>query len=274
MRERSWFGLRFEDEERSPLPHGRGSFGQAPRFLGIHDTLHPAASDPFARVCYDARMTQVWWMWIIVGYLLGSIPFGLLIAQARGVDIRKVGSGNIGATNVGRVLGKKWGLLCFFLDVLKGAVPVLIAGFFMGFLGQVDLHPIESWRWLAVAGAAMAGHIFPVWLGFKGGKGVATGLGAVLGFWPMLTLPGLVAAYLWLLLASTFRYVSVASITAALLVPIFFAVSAAALGMSREGARPFAFVTLAMAILVLLTHRANLQRLRAGTESRLGARKA
>ena len=70
-------------------------------------------------------MEQFWWIWIIVGYGLGSIPFGLFIAQAHGVDIRKVGSGNIGATNVGRVLGKKWGLLCFFLDVLKGAVPLL-----------------------------------------------------------------------------------------------------------------------------------------------------
>src|SRR5690349_4488530 len=111
-------------------------------------------------------MAGRWALWVAIGYLSGSIPFGLLLGLWRGVDIRKAGSGNIGATNLGRVLGRKWGILCFVLDVLKGAVPVAAAGGAMGVLGRGDLPAGQAWGWLAVAVAAVLGHVFPVWLGF------------------------------------------------------------------------------------------------------------
>lgn len=211
--------------------------------------------------------------WLIAmgaGYLAGSVPFGLLIGLAHGVDIRRHGSKNIGATNCGRVVGTAWGLTCFALDVLKGAVPVLGAGWWLGWTGQAAVTQTDLWMWMAVAVMPMAGHVFPVWLGFRGGKGVATGLGILLGFWPYLTLAGLAALVTWLLFASCLRYVSLASVVAAVVLPGWFAVIAAANGWAWGTFWPLAAVCGLMALLVIVRHRANLSRLRAGTESRLG----
>lgn len=219
-------------------------------------------------------MGDTWWLWLPVGYFCGSIPFGLFIGKAHGIDVRTAGSGNIGATNVGRVLGKKWGGLCFVLDVLKGLLPVLIAGAATGLLGKTSIPSNQAWAWLGVAAATMAGHVFPVWLSFKGGKGVATGLGALLGFWPILTPPAFLAAVTWLILASTFRYVSLASILAALFVPLFLMVWAELADIPRAALQPFVVVSALMAVLVLLRHRSNIARLIDGSESRLGSRKA
>ena len=122
---------------------------------------------------------------ILLAYLLGSVPFGLLIGLTHGVDIRNRGSGNIGATNLGRILGRKWGYLGFVLDVGKGLVPAWYAGSYLcrsyGLGARSELTPAAQLVWLAVAAAAILGHMFPVYLRFRGGKGVATSLGVVLG---------------------------------------------------------------------------------------------
>jgi glycerol-3-phosphate acyltransferase PlsY len=217
-----------------------------------------------------------WPIWIALAFLSGSIPFGVILAKAHGVDLRKVGSGNVGATNVGRALGRKWGFLCFFLDALKGAVPVLLSGRAMGALGTpvTDLPPADLWWWSATVFAALLGHIFSPWIGFKGGKGVATGFGALVAMWPILTWPVLLALGSWLLGMRVTRIVSLSSMFAACGLPLYCAIT---LPWPREGSvgspwRPMA-ITGAMAVAVLLTHRANIRRLIAGTEPRVGTKR-
>jgi glycerol-3-phosphate acyltransferase PlsY len=157
---------------------------------------------------------------IVVGVSAGFGPFGLLIAKAHGKDLRAIGSGNIGATNVARALGRKWAYVCFVLDVLKGLTPMVL----MPLTGAANAQsgPAGLAMWMAVGCAAVVGHIFPVYLRFKGGKGVATSLGVVLGLWPYFTLCG-AAALLSGDLRPVWRYISLASIIAALLFPLFFA---------------------------------------------------
>jgi glycerol-3-phosphate acyltransferase PlsY len=185
---------------------------------------------------------------VFCGYLLGSIPFGLLLTRAAGLgDVRDIGSGNIGATNVLRTGNKGLAAATLFLDMLKGTVAVLIAGMLPG----------PSMRMAAGVGA-FVGHLYPVWLNFKGGKGVATYLGVLLGLaWQ----GALVFAAVWLLVAYLFRYSSLAALVAAAVVP-------GALYM-------FGFVELALlfsvlSIIVIIKHKANIERLLAGTETRIG----
>ncbi|MCE9589901.1 MAG: glycerol-3-phosphate 1-O-acyltransferase PlsY [Planctomycetes bacterium] len=209
-------------------------------------------------------------MLVVAAYLCGSIPFALLIGLARGVDVRKAGSGNVGATNVGRVLGRRWGVLCFVLDVLKGFIPVLAGGVVLGYAGNVKLSPTEAWIWLSLGVAAVVGHVFPVWLGFKGGKGVATSLGVLLGYWPILTLPGLGAAVVWVAFALALRYVSLASIAAAVVLPVLVVIHSHFTAPRLGDRVPFLVVCSALALLVVLRHRTNISRLMAGTESKIG----
>ncbi len=209
------------------------------------------------------------WTWLAIAYLCGSIPFGLLIGRLNGIDIRKQGSGNIGATNVGRVLGKKWGGFCFFLDVCKGLLPTLIAGIVLGFAGLDNLPATQAWQWLYIGAMAMVGHIFPVWLGFKGGKGVATALGILLGIWPVLTFAGLAGGITWLLFVGVFRFVSLASIITVILVPFYIYIIGLATARPHHELQPFLLVTGLMALLIVLRHRSNFLRLIQGTESRL-----
>ena len=199
---------------------------------------------------------------IVTGYLLGSIPFGFLTARLRGIDIREHGSRNIGATNVWRVCGWKFGLPVFLLDALKGAGAVWLGGWIAGRLGGD-----AAWAGIACAMACIVGHSFPVWLGFKGGKGVATSLGALLCMMPLAT--G-VTFLVWILVFKISRYVSLASIVAAVVLPTFAIVAQLT---ERGRGWPFAgFATLA-GLLVILRHRANIQRLLAGTEHRFGKKK-
>ena len=199
---------------------------------------------------------------IVTGYLLGSIPFGFLTARLRGIDIREHGSRNIGATNVWRVCGWKFGLPVFLLDALKGAGAVWLGGWI-----AIQLGGDAAWAGIACAMACIVGHSFPVWLGFKGGKGVATSLGALLCMMPLAT--G-VTCPVWILVFKISRYVSLASIVAAVVLPAF-AIVAQLTGRGRGW--PFAgFATLA-GVLVILRHRANIQRLLAGTENRFGKKK-
>ena len=184
---------------------------------------------------------------LLGGYLIGSIPFGLLLTKAAGLgDIRKVGSGNIGATNVLRTGRKGLAAATLILDGLKGAVAVLLA---RQFLGDQDL---------VVGTAAVLGHLFPVWLGFRGGKGVATGLGVLLAAaWPV----GLACCALWLVAAKLRKMSSAAALTAFAAAPLF------ALVLSSVD---HALMALLIAVLVFWRHEANIRRLLAGTEPRIG----
>jgi glycerol-3-phosphate acyltransferase PlsY len=186
---------------------------------------------------------------LIFGYLLGSIPFGLLLTRAAGLgDVRAIGSGNIGATNVLRTGNKGLAAATLILDVLKGTAAVLIAAHFGPALA------------LWAGFGAFIGHLFPVWLGFKGGKGVATYLGVPIGLaWQ----GALVFAAAWLIVAVIFRYSSLAALTAAVLVPVALWFQA-----SPQVAGLFAV----MSVIVFVKHRANIARLTAGTEGRIGAK--
>jgi acyl phosphate:glycerol-3-phosphate acyltransferase len=212
------------------------------------------------------------WIWFIVLALVcGSLPFGLLIARAHGIDIRQHGSKNIGATNVWRILGRKAGITCFVLDALKGLLPTLAAGVWHGLLSASTAEPtaLQSWWWAGVLAAGILGHMFSPWVGFRGGKGVATGLGAMLGIWPALTLPGLASLAIWIVVFKAWRYVSLASILAAGALPMLVIVMALIRGDLRA-TWPLAVVTGTLAVVVIIRHRSNIQRLRAGTEPRAG----
>ena len=212
---------------------------------------------------------------IPLAFLLGSVPSGLLIARAKGINIREHGSGNIGATNVWRTLGKGSGLLCFGLDLLKGLVPTLGAGLAAGVIGRPSVPSPEAWLWLAAAAAAILGHMYSPWIGFKGGKGVATGFGALLGIYPLLTGPALGAFAAWVVIAKASRYVSLASCIAALSLPFWLGLTIHTLSNAPDrhaGALPFYVVTGLLAAVVLLRHRTNLGRLIRGTENRIGQR--
>ena len=189
-------------------------------------------------------------LWATIGYLSGSVPYGLLIAKAFGLgNLREIGSGNIGATNVLRTGSKPAAAATLLLDALKGTLPVMAAFSLAGMTASL------------VAGlAAFIGHIFPVWLKFKGGKGVATYVGVLLGLgWKLL----LVFAVVWLSVAFLTRYSSLAALLAAVAVPVYAAYTQNA---------PLALALAAMTVIVFATHRANITRLMKGEESRIGAK--
>lgn len=193
-----------------------------------------------------------------LSYLLGSIPFGVLITRAAGVgDVRNIGSGNIGATNVLRTGRKDLAAATLLLDGGKGAVAVLATRFAFLDLGQ--------WAVLAAVagGAAFLGHLFPVWLRFRGGKGVATFFGTVLAAaWPV----GLLAAATWLIMAFLLRWSSLAALTAAALAPVF--------AFATDAPLPILYLTVFMAVLIFIRHYENIRRLMNGTEPKIGAKKA
>ena len=209
---------------------------------------------------------------IAPAYLLGSVPFGLLIAKTRGVDPRKAGSGNIGATNVGRLLGGRFFAIVFALDLLKGLLPMLAAAAMLSGLGAPDHRPLDYLLWLLVGFAAIWGHMFSIFLGFKGGKGVATSTGVVLGLFPYYTAAGLVAVAVWLVLFKLTRYVSVASMLAA----VAFVLAYLGIGLACRwqvfGRQwPLLIFACLVTAMIIYKHRGNLARLRAGTENRFGA---
>jgi glycerol-3-phosphate acyltransferase PlsY len=228
------------------------------------------------------KMADAAWFICIPGaYLIGSIPFGVLIGKVRGVDIRERGSKNIGATNVGRLLGRRLGMLCCTLDVLKGAIPVLAAGFACGVINRepAALSQSEMWLWLAVAAAAILGHMAPVFIGFAGGKGVATSFGAMIAMWPVLTLPAIGALVVWYGTLRLTRYVSASSMAGAVSLPLWYLFrcippSGADVLAVIGHASPPLIATAALALLVLWRHRANIARLRRGQEPRVGGSSA
>jgi glycerol-3-phosphate acyltransferase PlsY len=237
-----------------------------------------------------------WMLYLIAGFGCGSIPFGMLIARAKGVDIRAHGSGNIGATNVWRVLGRRPGMLCFTLDVLKGLIPSLVAGLLLGTIGKGAGGTVGTgigagtgagigagagngngevaavWLHLGVGVAAILGHMFTPWAGFKGGKGVATAFGALLGVWPVMTIAVGLALIVWVVVFKVGRMVGIASVLAAVVVPLGV-VGVGLIGRasgieSLEMQTPHLVVGGVLATLVVWKHRGNIKRTLAGTEPR------
>jgi glycerol-3-phosphate acyltransferase PlsY len=214
---------------------------------------------------------------IIGAYLLGSIPFGLLIAKAHGKDLRSIGSGNIGATNVSRALGRKWAYLCFVLDVLKGMVPMLATSILVSRYSILDEHRASSieyqvmlWLWLAVGCAAILGHIFPIYVKFKGGKGVATSFGVALGLWPYYTICASFAVAIWVVVVLIWRYVSLASICASISFPLVLLLAIILRpGWDFISLWPLLIAATAIPLMVIIRHRENIKRLLAGTESKI-----
>lgn len=198
---------------------------------------------------------------LISAYLLGAVPFGFLISKALGIDIRTQGSGNIGATNVFRMVGKKWGLLCFLLDFLKGLVSALLLPVL--FLSEGDLLSHPNLPLLAGA-VAILGHNFPVWLKFKGGKGIATSAGVIVAVAPLCIL---VAAMVWGLSMVISRIVSLSSILAAV------AVAVSAWIFYSENIILAVILTI-LGVVAVIRHKSNIQRLIKGEEHRFGKKKA
>jgi acyl phosphate:glycerol-3-phosphate acyltransferase len=245
-----------------------------------------------------AEQIVIYIVFPVIGYLLGSIPFAWVIGKMRGVDIRTVGSKNIGATNLGRTLGKRFFWQAFLLDAAKGFLPVLIASLLVRHFNQTIVvldgewspaaggvaraaDPIPGaglpvWAALITAAACVIGHLFPIWLKFKGGKGVATGFGVVLGFWPLFTLSGLAAGMFFVAVLMVYRFISLASISSA----IFFAGLVAVLSSSPNRYYdliqpiPDRYVLIGVAcgfaLLIILRHRGNIGRLMKGTEPQIG----
>jgi acyl phosphate:glycerol-3-phosphate acyltransferase len=208
----------------------------------------PAASPP--------RVTAIL-LSLLGGYFLGSVPFGLIVGKLRGIDIREHGSRNIGATNVWRVCGWKAGLPVFFLDAGKG-----IGAVWLGRIAAERFAGPPDWCVVIAAMACVLGHSFPVWLRFKGGKGVATSLGTIIGMLPIVSA---IIFGIWAVLFALTRYVSLASIIAAAAFPV-----TAYLFHATPPVLGFAFVS---AALVIVLHRGNIQRLLSGTERRFGTKK-
>ena len=218
---------------------------------------------PFEGMSFTWHRECAWVMsWAVLGvaaYLLGAFPTAYLVGKAHGIDIRKIGSGNVGATNVSRALGLPWAIFTLAVDVLKGAIPAA-------------LFPLLAVRWfgwdgsrehlgLWCAAMAIAGHNWPVYLGFRGGKGVATSVGALLG---LTWLPGVIALGCWIAVFAITRYVSLGSIVAAGAA----AASAWALYGRRDWVLPAVYSVLAA--LLIYRHRANIGRLLRGEEKRMG----
>lgn len=234
------------------------------------------------------------WLCPLIAFLLGSIPFGLLIAKSKGIQIREHGSGNIGATNVLRVVGKKYGIACLLLDALKGFVPVVLAinliqiegkptGFFH--LGALDLLALilpaaEQFKGqllqVLTAFAAILGHNYSPWVGFKGGKGIATSAGVLLALMPAGVA---LLVIVWVVVFALSRYVSLASIVAAAALPLITHIGARFHHLHNDKSqptlweagtwnKPLFYFSLVISILAIWKHRSNIQRLREGTEHR------
>ncbi|MFD0895750.1 glycerol-3-phosphate 1-O-acyltransferase PlsY [Luteolibacter ambystomatis] len=224
------------------------------------------------------------WLCPLIAFLFGSIPFGLLIAKAKGIDIRQHGSGNIGATNVLRVVGKKYGITCLFLDALKGLIPTLLGITLIRYVGASEAMTIKpllskalelpaDLQWKAqlfqvfTGLCAILGHNYSPWVGFKGGKGIATSAGVLIALMPAAVV---ILIVVWLLLFAITRYVSVASIGAAAFLPILTIAGSAFHGKLANGTwnKPLFAFSVVIAVLAIWKHRSNIQRLMKGTENR------
>lgn len=207
-------------------------------------------------------------------YFVGALPFGLIVGLLKGVDIRQHGSKNIGASNAGRVLGhRKFFFLVFFLDLLKSLIPMAIASALVLRTPLDQRTQLTFLLWFGVGMAAVLGHVFPVYLKFKGGKGVATSAGVVLGLFPYFTWAGLIAVLTFLVFLKKWKYISLGSIAAAVMFPFAYV----GIGLWQHWdllGRQLPLLILAsfLSTLVIWRHRENIKRLRAGTENKIRAK--
>jgi acyl phosphate:glycerol-3-phosphate acyltransferase len=221
------------------------------------------------------------WLCPLIAFLLGSIPFGLIIARAKGINIRQHGSGNIGATNVLRVMGKGYGIPCLILDAAKGFIPTVLSISLIRFPGTENPMLIESLGSYArefpmltaqifqvVTGLfAVLGHNYSPWVGFKGGKGIATSAGVLIALMPAAIV---ILVLIWLIVFVSTRYVSLASIVAASSLPLLTIFGSWYHGKIHSGTwnKPLFIFSIVIAVLAIWKHRENIQRLRKGTENR------
>jgi glycerol-3-phosphate acyltransferase PlsY len=209
---------------------------------------------------------------VLVAYLLGAVPFGFLIGRARGVDIRQQGSRNIGATNVGRVLGRRWGLTCLALDIAKGLLPTAAYGWLCVWpvarqlvAGQPTAAAFGAW--LSVAVAAVLGHLFPVYLGFRGGKGVATTIGVALGLYPYYAVPMALAIVGYAVARKLTGVVSFGSLVIAVAFPaLVFGYTCIWRGLALAQAWPLLAVAVLLGLMIIVRHKENIRRLLQGHE--------
>lgn len=221
------------------------------------------------------------WLLPIIAFLSGSIPFGLIISRARGINIREHGSGNIGATNVLRVVGKKYGIICLVLDMLKGLIPTVIAISLIRFEGlknpmlipqltpYAQNFPMLTAQFFQVLAGlfAILGHNYSPWVGFKGGKGIATSAGVLIALMPAAVL---ILAAIWLFFFGISRFASLASIVAAAALPLITLLGSWLHGKIQNGTwnKPLFGFSILIAVLAIWKHRSNIQRLMDGTEHR------
>lgn len=221
------------------------------------------------------------WFCPLFAFFLGSIPFGLIIAKAKGIDIRKHGSGNIGATNVLRVIGKKYGISCLFLDALKGFIPTVVAiscisfpemhnpmslAFLKPFSGEFPIQTAQLFQ--VITGLfAILGHNYSPWVGFKGGKGIATSAGVLIALMPAAIL---ILILVWAVVFFITKYVSLASIIAAAILPLVTLFGSWFHGKIQNGTwnKALFVFTIIIAVLAIWKHRGNISRLRQGSENR------
>lgn len=209
---------------------------------------------------------QIFLIAAVVSYLSGSVPYGYLIGKVKGIDIRRHGSCNIGATNVTRVIGRGWGRLCFACDFFKGFLPVLVFT-----LIRCPEGAAQKYIPVVCALCAVLGHIFPVWLKFKGGKGVAVAAGVVFALSPLSLACGLIV---WLATFFISRYVSLASILAAASLPVFCFVFSCVFSWEPGGFSPVRLgLLILLAVLTIVKHTSNIKRLLNGTENRFEKKK-
>ena len=231
---------------------------------------------------------MITWLLPIFAFLLGSIPFGLLIAKSKGINIREHGSGNIGATNVLRIVGKKYGITCFFLDFLKGLIPALLAYNLFKFTGADETMTIDFIRqhaldlgdeqfkaqaYRVVTGlCAILGHNYSPWVNFKGGKGIATSAGVLMAFMPFATL---LLILIFIITFYTTRYVSLASMIAAGSLPLLFLYGSWSHGKIQrdEWNKPLFIFCVFIGALAIWKHRSNIKNLLAGTEHKFVRKK-
>lgn len=206
---------------------------------------------------------------LAVSFISGAIPFGLVAGKMHGIDVRTIGSGNVGAMNVGRILGRKWFLIVFALDLVKGLAPTLAAGFLLPRFASDISMPVLMMARLAVGFAAILGHNYSPFLNFRGGKGVSTSLGAALGIYPDLTIPAVLSFFVWVAGFGITRMSSCGSILGGIAFPIFYIFLLLRGGGTIRAHWPFVGFSVLVAVLVVVRHKANIARILAGTETRV-----